>query len=154
MPKAIVTKEFVFDTSDFYRIKFVKGDIIVYARYHTPSDKMDGTFNDCIRIDRGNDTYFGEYFDIETYTEEFKGLEDYRAEESVENISNYIKQMKEDNEAFEPSYELVKHVHVERCDGTFQTNKFMSNIPREDIIDVKPMENNTYLVIYAKEDDK
>ena len=130
--KVIVTKEFVFDTSDFYRIAFLKGDIIEYSRYHMASDKTEGTFDHRIRIDRDNDTYFGEDFAIEKYTEEFKGLEDYPVETSSKNVN--------------------QHVQIQRIEGQSKTNKFLLGIPKENIIDIKPMEHNTYLVIYAEEE--
>ena len=45
-----------------------------------------------------------------------------------------------------------KHVQIQRIEGQGNTNDFLLSIPRENIIDIKPMEHNTYLVIYAEEE--
>lgn len=47
---------------------------------------------------------------------------------------------------------LLEHVQIQRIEGQGNTNKFLLGIPRENIINIKPMENNTYLVIYAEEE--
>lgn len=46
----------------------------------------------------------------------------------------------------------VEHVQIQRIEGQGNTNDFLLGIPRENVIDVKPMENNTYLIIYAEEE--
>ena len=47
---------------------------------------------------------------------------------------------------------INQHVQIQRIEGQGNTNEFLLSIPRENIIDIKPMENNTYLVIYATEE--
>ena len=123
--KAVTSKEIIFHDFSGSQITIAKDTTIQYERYEVAM--VDEPSMKCMRIYVAGYTYHGEDFLIEGYV----------------------------TKPLEPSCTRPpKHVHVERCDGTFQTNKFMSNIPREDIIDVKPMENNTYLVIYAKEDGK
>lgn len=128
---AIVDEPFtVHDYFDNNKVKSLKkGDIIEYERYDTRGS------NPCelvyfIRILHDNMIIHVPDFIIEGYVT------------NVPEIPMHYYTPKE------------KHVHIERCEGTFNANKLMSNIPREDIIDVKPMDNNTYLVIYVKENDK
>ncbi len=48
----------------------------------------------------------------------------------------------------------TQHVQIERIEGQSNANNFLLGIPRENIIDIKPMEHNTYLVIYAEEEPR
>ena len=45
-----------------------------------------------------------------------------------------------------------QHIQIQRIEGQGNVNNFLLSIPRENVIDIKPMEYNTYLVIYAKEE--
>lgn len=45
-----------------------------------------------------------------------------------------------------------QHIQIQRIEGQGNVNNFLLSIPRENVIDIKPMEHNTYLVIYAKEE--
>lgn len=45
-----------------------------------------------------------------------------------------------------------KHIQIQRLDSVVNANKFLMTISKDDVVDIKPMENNTYLVIYASED--
>ena len=47
---------------------------------------------------------------------------------------------------------INQHVQIQRIEGQGNTNDFLLGIPRENVIDIKPMENNTYLIIYAEEE--
>lgn len=76
------------------------------------------------------------------------------------NVDDYIKQQIKDNAAFNQGFNLGKqsafsnqHVQIERIESVTKVNKFLSNIKRENIVDIKPMEHNTYLIIYTKEDE-
>lgn len=76
------------------------------------------------------------------------------------SMNDYIKQQMKDNAAFNQGFNLGKqsafsnqYVQIERIESTAKVNKFLSNIPRENIVDIKPMEHNTYLVIYTKGDE-
>ena len=76
-----------------------------------------------------------------------------------DKINDYVKQQMKDNAAFNQGFNFGKqsafsnqHVQIQRIEGQGNTNDFLLSIPRENIIDIKPMENNTYLVIYAEEE--
>lgn len=45
-----------------------------------------------------------------------------------------------------------QHIQIQRIEGQGNVNNFLLSIPRENVIDIKPMKHNTYLVIYAKEE--
>lgn len=47
---------------------------------------------------------------------------------------------------------MIEHVQIQRIEGLGNTNDFLLSIPKENIIDIKPMEHNTYLIIYAEEE--
>ena len=131
MLKAVVFKSFtVFDDTTNKQYLFRQGDIIEYERFAACS--VASTALPYIRISINDKTLSTPDFIIEQFVQSMS--EPTTESDIVSNKGNN------------------KHVHIERCDGTFNSNKFMSNIPREDIIDVKPMENNTYLIIYVKED--
>lgn len=77
------------------------------------------------------------------------------------SVNDYIKQQMKDNAAFNQGFNLGRqlafsnqHIQIERIESTIKVNKFLSNIKRENIVDIKPMEHNTYLVIYTKEDEQ
>ena len=42
-------------------------------------------------------------------------------------------------------------VQIERIESVTKTNEFLSKLYKEQILEVRPMENNTYLVVYTKE---
>ena len=44
-----------------------------------------------------------------------------------------------------------QYVQIQKFDSVLNTNKFLKNIPKENVIEIKPLENNTYLVIYSEE---
>lgn len=76
-----------------------------------------------------------------------------------DRINEYIKQQINDNAAFNQGFNFGKqsafsnqHVQIQRIEGQGNTNNFLLSIPRENIIDIKPMEHNTYLIIYAEEE--
>ena len=77
----------------------------------------------------------------------------------LDNANEYIIQQMKDNEAFNQGFNLGKqsafsnqHVQIQRIEGLGNTNDFLLGIPKENIIDIKPMEHNTYLIIYAEEE--
>ena len=76
-----------------------------------------------------------------------------------DRINEYIKQQINDNAVFNQGFNFGKqsafsnqHVQIQRIEGQGNTNNFLLSIPRENVIDIKPMEHNTYLVIYAEEE--
>lgn len=75
------------------------------------------------------------------------------------SVNDYIKQQMKDNAAFNQGFNLGKqsafsnqHIQIQRIEGRGNTNDFLLGIPRENVIDIKPMEHNTYLVIYTEEE--
>lgn len=77
----------------------------------------------------------------------------------LDGINEYIKQQMKDNAAFNQGFNFGRqsafsnqHVRIQRIEGQSNANEFLLNIPRENVIDIKPMEHNTYLVIYAEEE--
>ena len=75
------------------------------------------------------------------------------------SVNDYIKQQMKDDAAFNQGFNLGKqsafsnqHVQIQRIEGQSNTNDFLLSIPRENIIDIKPMEHNTYLIIFAEEE--
>lgn len=42
-----------------------------------------------------------------------------------------------------------KHIQIKRLDSVASANNFLMTINKNDVVDIKPMENNTYLVIYV-----
>lgn len=75
------------------------------------------------------------------------------------SVDEYIKQQMKDNEAFNQGFNFGRqsafsnqHVQIQRIEGEGNTNEFLLGIPRENVIDIKSMEHNTYLVIYAEEE--
>lgn len=127
MTRVIVTTSFsIYDT---FRGELClnKDDIIEYERYNACDDK---TFTAIARIRifsfRAKIMYDVPDFIIEGY---------------VQNISEPL-----------PKTEPPKHIQIQRIEGQGNTNDFLLGIPREDVIDIKPMEHNTCLVIYAEEE--
>lgn len=42
-------------------------------------------------------------------------------------------------------------IQIKKFDSVHNTNEFLKNIPKENIIKIEPLENNTYLVTYSEE---
>lgn len=77
----------------------------------------------------------------------------------LNSVSEYIKQQMKDNAAFNQGFNFGKqsafnnqHVQIQRIEGQGNTNDFLLSIPKENIIDIKPMEHNTFLIIYTEEE--
>lgn len=75
-----------------------------------------------------------------------------------DNINEYIKQQINDNAAFNQGFNLGRQsafsglcLQIQKFDSVHNTNKFLKNIPKENVIEIKPLENNTYLVTYSEE---
>ena len=74
------------------------------------------------------------------------------------SVNEYLKQQMKDNALFNQWFNLGKQsafsnqfVQIQKFDSVHSTNKFLKDIPRENIIEIKPLENNTYLVIYGED---
>lgn len=75
-----------------------------------------------------------------------------------DKINEYIKQQMNDNAAFNQGFNLGRRsvfsglcLQIQKFDSVHNTNKFLKTIPKENIIEIKPLENNTYLVTYSEE---
>lgn len=51
----------------------------------------------------------------------------------------------------EMSASADQHVQIQKFDSVYHANEFLENIPKENVIEIKPLENNTYLIIYCEE---
>ena len=76
----------------------------------------------------------------------------------LNSINDYIKQQMKDNAAFNQRFNFGKQsafsnqcIQIQRFDSVCNTNEFLKNIPKENIIKIEPLENNTYLVTYSEE---
>lgn len=74
------------------------------------------------------------------------------------SVNDYIKQQMKDNAAFNQGFNFGKQsafsglcLQIQKFDSVHNTNKFLKNVPKENIIKIEPLENNTYLVTYSEE---
>lgn len=127
---AVVDEPFtVYDYFDNSKVKsFKKGDIIEYERY----DKRDA--NPCGLV---------VFFIRISYGDMIIRVPDFIIEGYVTNVPEPL------THCYTPKKE---HVQIQRIEGQGNANNFLLSIPRENIIDIKPMEHNTYLVIYTEEE--
>ena len=73
-------------------------------------------------------------------------------------LNEYFKQRTEDNVLFKHWFNLGKQsafsgqcIQIQKFDSVCNTNEFLKNIPKENIIKVEQLENNTYLVTQSEE---
>lgn len=76
----------------------------------------------------------------------------------LDSVNEYLKQQAKNNSLFGQWFNLGKQyafsgqcIQIQKFDSVSNTNKFLKNIPKENVIKVKPLENNTYLVTYSEE---
>lgn len=76
----------------------------------------------------------------------------------LDKTNEYIKQQINDNAAFNQGFNLGRQsafsglcIQIQKFDSVHNTNKFLKTIPKENIIKIEPLENNTYLVTYSEE---
>lgn len=76
----------------------------------------------------------------------------------LNSVNEYIKQQMKDNALFNHWFNLGKQsafsgqcIQIQKFDSVHNTNKFLKTIPKENIIKIEPLENNTYLVTYCEE---
>ena len=76
----------------------------------------------------------------------------------LNSVNDYIKQQMKDNAAFNQGFNRGKQsafsnqfIQIQKFDSVCNTNEFLKNIPKENIIKIEPLENNTYLVTYSEE---
>ena len=76
----------------------------------------------------------------------------------LDSVNEYLKQPMKDNVLFNHWFNLGKQsafsglcIQIQKFDSVHNTNKFLKTIPKENIIKIEPLENNTYLVTYSEE---
>lgn len=76
----------------------------------------------------------------------------------LDKTNEYIKQQINDNAAFNQGFNFGRQsafsnqcLQIQKFDSVYNTNEFLKNIPKENIIKIEPLENNTYLVTYSEE---
>lgn len=121
-----VTKEIKFETDYLTTTTFPVGTIIDYRR----------TDNNSIVLWLGHSTpersgYTGKDFDIEEYVKPIDIKEHFMGGVRKESEKEY-------------------HIQIERCDCVASTNRFLNTIDGDDFVEIIPLENNQYLVIYKK----
>lgn len=75
-----------------------------------------------------------------------------------DKINECFKQRMENNVLFKHWFNLGKQsafsglcLQIQKFDSVHHTNEFLKNIPKENVIKIEPLENNTYLVTYSEE---
>ncbi len=103
-----------------------------------------------------------ENFDIENYVEPIEETPLFKMNREIQQA---VKEQEEYTKAFNLGLETGKSmkeeepytVQVEMRSSRLDLNKYLKTIPGKNIIDIKPIENNCYLVIYKEftnEDNK
>ena len=76
----------------------------------------------------------------------------------LDSVNDYIKQQMKDNVAFNQGFNFGRQsafsgqcIQIQKFDSVYNTNEFLRNIPKENVIKIEPLENNTYLVTYSEE---
>ena len=76
----------------------------------------------------------------------------------LDSVNEYIKQQMKDNAAFNQGFNFGKQsafsgqcLQIQKFDSVHNTNEFLKTIPKENVIEIKPLEYNTYLVTYSEE---
>ncbi len=75
-----------------------------------------------------------------------------------DSVNEYLKQQMKDNAAFNQGFNLGRQsafsglcIQIQKFDSVYKTNEFLKTIPKENIVKIEPLENNTYLVTYSEE---
>ena len=132
MTKAIVTISFRIYDEFRGELCLSKDDVIEYERYVSYGY---GTFEQCTRM---------RIFSFNTKL--FYDIPDFIIEGYVITIPEPLLNYQSDKKD--------KYLQIQKIDSVHNTNEFLKNIPKENIVKIEPLENNTYLVIYVKEDDE
>ena len=129
MTRAIVNNGFrFFDDRSQELMTLCKDDVISYERYPCYSTAI-SCAESRIRIFYKGCVYNTDNFSIEAYVTTFP-----------EPLLNY-----------EESVSRGQCIQIQKFDSVHNTNEFLKNIPKENIIKIEPLENNTYLVTYSEE---
>ena len=76
----------------------------------------------------------------------------------LNSVNEYLKQKMKDNALFGQWFNLGKQsafsnqcIQIQKFDSVHNTNEFLKTIPKENVIKIEPLENNTYLITYSEE---
>lgn len=129
MTRAIVTISFMIYDEFNGELYLSKNDVIEYERY-TSYDAATMGPRTRMRIF---------YFDTKLWYD----IPDFIIEGYVTTIPQPLLNYQSDKKD--------KCFQIQKFDSVHNTNKFLKNIPKENVIEIKPLENNTYLVTYSEE---
>lgn len=129
MTKAIVTIDFTINDKFRGKLCLSKNDVIEYERY--------AAYDTATMEPRTRMRIF--YFD----TKLLYDVPDFIIEAHVATIPELLLNYQSDKKD--------KCIQIQRFDSVHNTNEFLKNIPKENIIKIEPLENNTYLVTYSEE---
>lgn len=107
-----------------------KDTLITYERFFQPSREFIG--QDTIRL------RIFSYHTKRSYT-----VPDFIIEGYVQSIPEPLLNYQSDKKD--------KCIQIRKFDSIYKTNEFLSNIKKENVIKIEPLENNTYLVTYSEE---
>lgn len=169
--KAVVCKEIKFQQLDDKQpvIPFPVNTLIEYERWKRPIDGREVITIKYAIGEYSKYEYLGADFDIENYVEPVTEYGTYRPNtetpvgetplsEINREIQQSIKQQQEYTRAFNQGMEVIKSmkeedpytVQVEMRTSRVELNNYLKTIAGKNIIDIKPLENNCYLVIYKE----
>ena len=158
--RALVKTDIRFHTIDDKIIEIPYGTVIEYERWNKP-DIMDKsvTCDTLITIRyawSAKDKYTGPDFDIENYVESIE--EETPLSKMNRELQQFIEEQEEYTRVFNLGVETGKSmkeeepytVQVEIRPSRTELNEYLKTIPGKNVIDIKPMEHNCYLVIYKE----
>ena len=129
MIKAIVTIDFTINDEFRGKLCLSKNDVIEYERYAAYTT---ATTEACMRI-RILPLDVKMIYDVPDFI-----------------IEGFVKAIPEPLLNYQ-SDKKNKCIQIQKFDSVHNTNEFLKNIPKENIIKIEPLENNTYLVTYSEE---
>lgn len=129
MIKAIVTISFRIYDEFRGELCLSKDDVIEYERYTSYDSAI---MQPCTRM---------QIFSFDTKT--WYNIPDFIIEGYVTIVPQPLLNYQSDKKD--------KCIQIQKFDSVYNTNEFLKNIPKENIIKIEPLENNTYLVTYSEE---
>ena len=107
-----------------------KDTLITYERFFQPSREF-----------IGQDTAYLHIFSY--HTKRSYSVPDFIIEGYVQNLPEPLLNYQSDKKD--------KCIQIQKFDSVHNTNEFLKTIPKENVIKIEPLENNTYLVTYSEE---
>ena len=93
----------------------------------------------------------GPDFDIENYVEPIPDITNFTSEEEKSINERFWEELRQQiDRTHREDQELPYTVQVEMRSSRIELNKYLKTIPGKNVIDIKPMENNCYLIIYKE----